>query len=100
MAVVTGTLLASLKTFAASKAKGAMIKGAVKKYAKDKVKKIAKDKLLGRGKKKKGTQPEGEEQQQEEETGGALVKAGSSSLYLLVLLHQLQQLVRVLVGMM
>ena len=37
-------------------------------HSKDKVKKIAKDKLLGRGKKKKGTQPEGEEQQQEEET--------------------------------
>ena len=83
---ISATLIATIKAakvFAASKAKGALIKSAVKKTVKSKAKSIAKDKLLGRGKKKKkGTQPEGEgqEQQQEEETGGALVKAGSSSI--------------------
>ena len=83
---ISATLIATIKAakvFAASKAKGALVKSTVKKTVKSKAKSIAKDKLLGRGKKKKkGTQPEGEgqEQQQEEETGGALVKAGSSSI--------------------
>ena len=79
---ISATLIATIKAakvFAASKAKGALVKSTVKKTVKSKAKSIAKDKLLGRGKKKKkGTQPEGEGQEQE--TGGALVKAGSSSI--------------------